>query len=184
MARLAFCLDPGHGGRDPGATAGGLRESDLTLAVALAVRRILVPKYRVILIREEDTAVLLRERVEIARRERADAFVSIHANAAAGPASSGYEVLVRRDPLPESLVLAGTILGQFAKRWPSKPNRGVRHRELAVLRQPIPSCLVECFFLSNPNDRLLLSSPREQARIAEAIAWGCGNFARAILPAV
>ncbi len=52
---------------------------------------------------------------------------------------------------------------------------------LAVLFQDRPACLVECFFLSNPFERGLLSSSQVRAQLAEAIAWSCGNFARNVL---
>jgi N-acetylmuramoyl-L-alanine amidase len=177
--RPTICLDPGHGGRDPGAVAGGLTEAGVTLAIALAARRILIPKYRVVLTRDDDTYPTLRERVNRARDARADAFVSIHVNAGSRSAS-GYEVYVRRDPLPESLVLAGSILMQFARRWPDRHNRGLKYRDLLVVTQHLPACLAECFFITNRADRVLLGTRAQRDKIAEAIAWGCGNFVRSI----
>ncbi|HET6948570.1 MAG TPA: N-acetylmuramoyl-L-alanine amidase [bacterium] len=179
--RPTICLDPGHGGRDPGSVAGGLTEAGVALAIALAARRLLIPKYRVVLTRSDDTYPTLRERADLARMERAAAIVSIHVNAGSRTAS-GYEVFVRRDPLPESLMLAGSILMQFARRWPDRPNRGLKYRDLVVVTQQLPACLVECFFITNPADRVLLSTRAQRDKIAEAIAWGCGNFVRSMRP--
>lgn len=75
-------LDPGHGGSDPGAAAGrGLWEKDLTLDVARRLRNLLQEAtYEVVLTRDDDVFVSLRERARLANAERADVFVSIHVN--------------------------------------------------------------------------------------------------------
>ena len=79
-------IDPGHGGRDPGASSpfGATREKDITLALALAIRDDLARtgRVRVVLTREDDTYLDLQERYGIARRLGADLFISIHADAA------------------------------------------------------------------------------------------------------
>ncbi len=75
-------LDPGHGGRDPGAVANGYREKDITLSVARKVRRILEKEYglRVVMTRQGDRFISLAGRSEIARKNRTLIFVSIHCN--------------------------------------------------------------------------------------------------------
>jgi N-acetylmuramoyl-L-alanine amidase len=81
---IIVALDPGHGGEDPGAIGPtGLREKDVVLSVALALRDRLnaVPGMRVMLTRDGDFFVPLAERVRKARRVQADLFVSIHADA-------------------------------------------------------------------------------------------------------
>jgi N-acetylmuramoyl-L-alanine amidase len=81
---IIVALDPGHGGEDPGAVGPtGLREKDVVLSVALALRDRLnaVPGMRVMLTRDGDFFVPLAERVRKARRVQADLFVSIHADA-------------------------------------------------------------------------------------------------------
>jgi N-acetylmuramoyl-L-alanine amidase len=81
---VIVALDPGHGGEDPGAVGPtGLREKDVVLSVALALRDRLnaVPGMRVMLTRDGDFFVPLAERVRKARRVQADLFVSIHADA-------------------------------------------------------------------------------------------------------
>lgn len=78
-------LDPGHGGDDYGARAYGLHEADLALDLALRVRDVLsrrAPGIRVVLTRESDTFVSLEQRAAMANAIDADAFVSIHLNAA------------------------------------------------------------------------------------------------------
>ena len=76
-------IDPGHGGIDPGATGQrGLKEKDVTLDIARRLRDKLAASgdYRVLLTREQDRKVFLKERVAFAKKNRADLFISIHIN--------------------------------------------------------------------------------------------------------
>jgi N-acetylmuramoyl-L-alanine amidase len=87
-------LDAGHGGHDTGAVGpGGLQEKDLVLDVTRRVARLLEEKLdvKVLLSRDADQFVTLRDRTTFANRERADLFVSIHANAHRETASAGVE---------------------------------------------------------------------------------------------
>jgi N-acetylmuramoyl-L-alanine amidase len=90
-ARPLVVLDAGHGGRDPGAISpfGGRREKDVTLAIAAAIRDALAAsgRVRVAMTREDDRYLILKDRYEIARKLRADLFISIHADAA--PSNDG-----------------------------------------------------------------------------------------------
>ncbi len=87
-------VDPGHGGDDPGAIRGNLMEKDICLDIGREVARQLrrLPGYRVVLTRERDRFLALGKRVEIARREKGDVFVSIHCNTHPQPSVSGTEV--------------------------------------------------------------------------------------------
>lgn len=75
-------IDPGHGGADPGAVSGQIYEKHITLAVSKELRRQLeeTGRYRVVMTRDHDKHVRLNERLNIARREKADLFISIHAD--------------------------------------------------------------------------------------------------------
>jgi N-acetylmuramoyl-L-alanine amidase len=87
-------IDPGHGGHDTGTIGrGGLREKDLVLNVALELRKLLEEKMgaEVILTRETDVFIPLEERTAIANQQKADLFVSIHANSASSKNTSGVE---------------------------------------------------------------------------------------------
>ncbi len=77
-------IDPGHGGRDPGAIGpGGLLEKDVTLRIALKLRDRLQkhPGYRILMTRDSDEWVSLKDRVRFANEHQADLFISIHVNA-------------------------------------------------------------------------------------------------------
>jgi N-acetylmuramoyl-L-alanine amidase len=97
---VIVALDPGHGGEDPGAIGPkGLREKDVVLQVALALRDKLnaQPNVRAFLTRDGDYFVPLAERVRKARRVQADLFVSIHADAFSNPAARGASVFALSD---------------------------------------------------------------------------------------
>jgi N-acetylmuramoyl-L-alanine amidase len=89
-------IDAGHGGVDPGAIApgSGLREKDLTLRIAKAIRDQLVAsgRARVALTREDDRYLVLRERFGIARKLNADLFISIHCDSVGHEDATGASV--------------------------------------------------------------------------------------------
>jgi N-acetylmuramoyl-L-alanine amidase len=92
---VIVALDPGHGGEDPGAIGPrGLKEKDVVLSVALALRDKLnaQPNMRAFLTRDADYFVPLAERVRKARRVQADLFISIHADAFTRPQARGASV--------------------------------------------------------------------------------------------
>ena len=88
-------LDAGHGGHDPGAIGpNGLTEKELTLDVTKRVRKLVEERLgvKVLLSRDSDVFIALRDRTSYANRERSDVFVSIHANAHRQAASEGVEI--------------------------------------------------------------------------------------------
>jgi N-acetylmuramoyl-L-alanine amidase len=86
-------LDPGHGGRDPGALgAYGLREKDVTLRLARELRPRLVGRgFRVVMTRDEDRTVSLEERTAFAEGVGGDVFISLHTNASRRRSARGIE---------------------------------------------------------------------------------------------
>jgi N-acetylmuramoyl-L-alanine amidase len=89
-------IDPGHGGYDPGAMVGKTTEAAISLDIALQLEKLLLkqPGIEVILTRRADTFLALQERTEIANRERADLFISIHVNASRNKAARGVETFL------------------------------------------------------------------------------------------
>jgi len=88
-------IDPGHGGKDPGARGQrGTEEKDITLKVALKLRSLLnkQPGIRVLMTREEDQFVELEDRAKFANRQEADLFVSIHVNSHPQRSVKGIEI--------------------------------------------------------------------------------------------
>ncbi|MBL4901960.1 N-acetylmuramoyl-L-alanine amidase [Desulfotalea psychrophila] len=86
-------IDPGHGGKDPGASAFGLKEKDIVLKIAKKLAPILEEQTgaEVILTRESDIFIPLEERTAIANASEADLFISIHINAHPSPKVHGLE---------------------------------------------------------------------------------------------
>jgi N-acetylmuramoyl-L-alanine amidase len=86
-------IDPGHGGRDPGAQIQDLDEAEVVLDIALELERLLGrdPNVEVVLTRRTDAYVALEERTAIANKSNADLFLSIHVNASANQTARGFE---------------------------------------------------------------------------------------------
>lgn len=89
-------IDAGHGGHDPGAISphGGQLEKDVTLAIAKSVRNEMLKsgRVRVALTRDTDKFIVLQDRFQLARKLRADLFISIHADSAESPEATGGTV--------------------------------------------------------------------------------------------
>src|SRR5215475_12178261 len=90
-----ICIDPGHGGHDPGAIGPtGLAEKTVVLQVAKELRQLIqqeMPQYRAVLTREQDVFVPLAERARMANERQAQVFISIHANSSPHREASGIE---------------------------------------------------------------------------------------------
>jgi N-acetylmuramoyl-L-alanine amidase len=96
--RPLVVIDPGHGGVDNGASApNGVHEKDITLAFALDLQALLVAsgRFDVALTREDDTYLTLNERVALARQNKADLFISLHADSFQQPEIRGASVYTR-----------------------------------------------------------------------------------------
>lgn len=90
-------IDAGHGGKDPGTVGKASREKDVALSLALKLGQYieeLMPDVEVIYTRKSDTFIELKERANIANRNRADLFISIHCNATTTPGVYGTETFV------------------------------------------------------------------------------------------
>lgn len=88
-------IDPGHGGQDPGAIGGnGSKEKTVTLAIAQELKKQLeaTGRYKVFLTRNSDTFIKLQDRVAIARKHKADLFMSLHADSIDKPGVSGASI--------------------------------------------------------------------------------------------
>ena len=97
VALKTVVIDAGHGGHDPGATNGKTYEKNITLAVATRLGNLIKKSYpdvKVIYTRSDDRFVELYRRAEIANKNNADLFISIHVNSAASSAARGHETFV------------------------------------------------------------------------------------------
>lgn len=178
ISKKTIVIDPGHGGTDPGAIGStGLQEKTAVIDISKRVAsKLQAMGAEVILTRSDDITVSLPERVRAASNARADAFVSIHANASRSGGPTGTETLYA-DTVPMSKVLAEYIqtalvsqIGQF--------DRGARERnDLMVIREAkCPACLVEVVFMSNLTEELLLLDPAFREKAAHGIANGIASY--------
>lgn len=97
---VVIAVDPGHGGEDPGAIGPSrIREKDVVLSISrrLAARIDAMPGFKAVLVRDGDYYVALRDRIRIARDQRADLFVSVHADAFKSASVAGASVYTLSD---------------------------------------------------------------------------------------
>ena len=192
-------LDAGHGGKDPGAlAANGTQEKMLSLDIARRVRsHLAVAGVKVVMTRDSDVFLELADRPKAASKAKADLFVSVHLNATAGTGVKGVETF--------AVAAAGhpPTAGGTAKSYPAVPNnafnhsgtvlayqiqkavsgitraedRGVKRARFAVLRESVmPAALVECGFLTNPQEAARLQTPSYRETLAQGIAQGILNY--------
>ncbi|MBG1240195.1 N-acetylmuramoyl-L-alanine amidase [Nostoc sp. NZL] len=170
--RVVVLIDPGHGGKDPGAVGlGGLREKDVILPISKRIAQVLQQNgVQVVMTRDSDYFVTLPGRVQLAERANADVFVSIHANAV-GPGRSdvsGLETYYYDSGLGLARTVHNSILQNINVR-----DRGVRRARFFVLRKSsMPSILVETGYLTGRDDNAKLRSSAYQNQMADAIARG------------
>ncbi|MEB3211515.1 MAG: N-acetylmuramoyl-L-alanine amidase [Leptolyngbyaceae bacterium] len=176
--RYVVVIDPGHGGRDPGAIGiGGLREVTVVEDISRQVISLLQQRgIQVVVTRNMGQFVDLAPRVSVAERVDADIFVSIHANAISlsRPEVNGAETYYYSSA--EGRRLAQTIHQSILQRT-GIGDRGVREARFYVLRNTsMPSVLVETGFVTGAQDARRLNDPTFRTRMAEAIAIGILNY--------
>ncbi|TVQ56101.1 MAG: N-acetylmuramoyl-L-alanine amidase, partial [Spirulina sp. DLM2.Bin59] len=171
--RNLVAIDPGHGGRDPGAIGiGGLQEKDVILPISLEVARTLQQQgVQVMMTRSDDRFITLAARTQMANQARATIFVSIHANAISmsRPDVNGLETFYFS---PQGQRLAQTIQNSILQSIPMR-NRGVKHARFYVLRtSSMPAALVEVGFVTGAEDAPRLANPQFRSQMAQAISRG------------
>jgi len=167
-------IDPGHGGTDPGAIYGDIKEKDINLKVSLKLAETLRQKgYNVILTRSDDSNISLDDRVKIVNSSinlnnnliTSALFISIHSNAAFSNDVRGIEICYATD-LSERLV---NMLFNIFNSSGFLVRRSIKGRFYVLSRVPIPSVIIEMGFLTNDEDRKLLLRDEYQDRLIEKI---------------
>jgi N-acetylmuramoyl-L-alanine amidase len=201
-----ICIDPGHGGKEPGHLSSNRLEKTYTLLLAQEVRRMLQDAgLKVVLTRHSDTTVELMERTAIARKADADLFVSLHYNAAAASSTTatGIEVYAMtpvgarstnasNDAGPlgafsgnrfdtDNLLLAYQVQRALTRSLPKAADRGVRRARFMVLRlAEMPAILIEAGFMSHQTDGRWIYSQNGRRQTARAIADGILAYQRTV----
>ncbi|HFR3551021.1 TPA: N-acetylmuramoyl-L-alanine amidase [Streptococcus suis] len=194
-------IDPGHGGRDSGASYGGVYEKNLVMSVANKLKNNLLQMgYNVLMSRTGDAYVdFVTERSRRANQSNADLFVSLHFNAtgagitnASGIETYWYQAYPEYQPkinqakhndptrLAESQVLANKVQANLVRET-GAVNRGVKRNTFAVLRETaIPAVLVEMGFMDNPTELQKIKQDSYHVRLAKALAQGINEWYGAV----
>lgn len=166
MTLIKVFLDPGHGGSDPGAVANGLKEKDLTLAIAKRIRDILATEYEEIAVkmsRTGDETVSLDARTTNANAWGAHFFLSIHINAGGG---DGFESYIHTMTSLKTQTIRKALHPRIMEQI-GGDDRGMKTANFAVLRQTnMSACLTENLFIDNGSDAAKLKDPAFIAKIA------------------
>lgn len=173
-------VDAGHGGKDGGCHAGGIWEKDLTLAIATELSsQLAAAGATVLMTRKGDTYPTLDERCELANRNKADFFISIHINSPGkGKASPSGTQTYWRMKKPMSKLLAECVHRELMSAT-GMPNQGYKSDRvlyeggLKVLRDTkMPAILVECGFITHPTDRTKMQQKSYRQSAASSIVKG------------
>jgi|GEM_PF-557101 len=170
-------IDPGHGGYDPGAERNGIYEKDINLDVARRVKKYLEKSgFYVIMTREQDKTLSLKERVDLTNKENPDLFLSIHVNASRNPDIRGVETHWYN---LKSRPLAMHVQDQMVNRVVI-PDRGLKNSRFYVIRNSkVPAVLTEIGYMSNEIELYQLMTEERKEATARSIAEGIINYIKA-----
>lgn len=192
MARQGtIVIDAGHGGMDGGATScTGVRESQINLEIAMRLEDLChLLGYRTVMVRRSDVSVHtsgetiaarkvsdLRQRVRIVNETEDSILISIHQNTFSDGQYYGAQVFY--GPEGESQALAESIQHTLTQTMNPGSNRAAKKAEGIYLMQQIhrTGILVECGFLSNPQEEAKLRSAEYQQKICCILAGTVGQF--------
>jgi N-acetylmuramoyl-L-alanine amidase len=163
-------IDAGHGGHDPGGIPQNIiPEKDVALDVAVRLQKQLeAAGLHTVMTRADDTFISLGERVRIADAETDAVFLSVHFNSALREAARGIETFYGS---PSSAPLAESIHRSLLPVTENPEHRGVKHATFWVLRKTKQrAVLVECGFLTNPDDACVALDDGHRQLLAARIA--------------
>jgi len=182
LTDVAVVIDPGHGGRDPGANINGLLEKDITLSVAKILQGQLIRREAsVLLTRSGDYAhpnykKELAERSRLIEKVNPDVLISIHINKFPHPGCFGGQVFYQEGSI-KGEKLAEKIQTELIRIQPEN-RREARSGDYYLLREHprTPGAVLEIGFISNPIDRQRFQSADEKEAIASAIVAGISSY--------
>ena len=178
LSGLNILLDPGHGGKDPGAQGNhGPSEKMIVLDISIMLKEMLESSHAsVSLTRTNDRFITLDHRALLAQNKRIDFMLSIHADAASNKNAEGITVLIGRNASKKSKRLADFIHESISKTK-NLSARKTRTQQLRVLENHNkPAVLIECGFLSNALDIQRLSAHWYKKRLCRAIIQGIYQY--------
>lgn len=174
----SFIIDPGHGGDSGNDEKGpsGLREKDVNLCIAKMLSELLEKSgARVVLTHYEDEDISLPKRVEMINNIRPNFVISIHQNSFFAPGVSGTEVYCYRGDV-EGKKLGDMVLNNIVKSL-GTVNRGDRNADFYILRESkVSAIVVECMYISNPEEEQRLKDDNVKYEIAKSIYRGIMDY--------
>jgi N-acetylmuramoyl-L-alanine amidase len=180
LAGRRVAIDPGHGPEASAVGPLGTTERDAALAISEKLKILLeLEGASVYMVRVSSMGPSLQDRPVLAWQNRADLYVSVHANAlpvTADPfeAPRGYMIFYYQ---PQSRALADAVHGSYRRSFPELTDEFVRWGDLAVCREPqMPAILVESAYMMLPEQEELLRQPHHQERFAKAMLDGIREY--------
>lgn len=166
-------LDPGHGGKDPGAVGNGLQEKNIVLEIAKMIKAMLLNEYEGIAVkmtRETDVFYELSDRAKMANEWGADYFMAIHVNAGAG---SGFESYIHPSRSSTTVQALNAIHAEIIKQLQGVVDRGKKSANYAVLRETkMPAILTENLFIDHSADASKLKDKSFLKKLARGHVLG------------
>ena len=175
---MLIIIDPGHGGKDPGAIGNGLYEKDITLNISKKIANGLEAyNCTCILSRSTDEYISLEQRTTTANKMKARLFVSIHLNAATATAK-GFESYIYTNTSEATISFQNVLHKEIMKSIGNTiTDRGKKRKNLHVLRDSaMTAVLTENLFISNPSDSKLLKSDSFLQKIADGHINGIVSY--------
>lgn len=192
--KYTIVIDAGHGGRDDGSTGvTGVKESDINLKIAKTLKVYLETLgIKVVLTRADGNGLYdanatnfkasdMAKRIEIIDNAKADMVISIHCNSYKNSSESGAQAFYQEDD-ENGKKFAEDIQSQLINQLNGARNSANKGDFYILKESKTTAVLVECGFLSNPNEEKLLNSANYQNKVAYAIMCGvvkyfelCGN---------
>lgn len=180
------CLDPGHGGSQPGAVFSGVQEKEVNLVIAEYTMEGLAavnPGIWVGLTRTFDRTMTLQERCEFSNNMSVDCFVSIHCNAdpdpdAPGmPEAKGEEIWFFKGSV-KGMRLSQCLADEVDRIFPDEPFRGIKMTDaLYVLKHTrAPACLIEVGFIDKSSSVETFADELTLRKIGALIARGINEY--------
>lgn len=176
---LIIVIDPGHGGIDTGAMGvNGAIEKDIVLSIAKKIdslnTNLYDDRFEIYLTRYRDTLISLGNRTELAKRLKADIFISLHCNKAKNKNAKGIEVFVdeRQKRYSKSSFRLANIMQRELNDNLGFKSRGVKTANFQVLRETTDNCpavLLELGFLSSVDEARYFTKEKKHNGIALVI---------------
>jgi N-acetylmuramoyl-L-alanine amidase len=183
-------IDPGHGGNDPGTLKNGLMEKDIVLSISKKLQKRLIELgYNVLLTRDEDKTYYtptdvdgsrvrkdLDGRIKYAKNNNAELFISIHVDSLPEDSRQNGSIVFYYPKLEQSKIYATNVqdvLNNILVNNEPRTKQDIRSENFYVLKySDMPSILIETGFITNSQDRLLLTQDSFLDKLAEAISEG------------